>query len=100
MQTIGTKSTATHPMEKILRVLIPAVLIYGGIKLFNYMAPTLITFLSNVWILIGVGVPLVMLVLYVAQNPMFIWMAYKTLCRKITGFFINLSPIAFINTSS
>jgi hypothetical protein len=96
MQTIGTKSGATHPVEKIIRLLIPAGLIFGGIKLFNWLAPTLITFITNIWILIAIGIPLVMLVLYVVQNPTFIWMSYKNLCRAITKWFIKLSPIAFM----
>lgn len=92
----GTSVGKSHPVEKIVRLLIPLTLIWGGIKLFNAFAPTLITFFSNFWVLVGVGVPAIALVLYVAQNPKFLWMGYKTLCNKLTSFFIKLDPLSFM----
>lgn len=97
MQTIGTGDPKPNFMEKIIRLAIPAGLIYGGIKLFNAFAPTLIDFFNNFWHIVIVGAPAVFLILYVLQNPTFLWMGYKTLCRKITSFFIKMDPLSFMD---
>lgn len=86
-----------HWLEKVFRVAIPAGLIWGGIKLFNYIAPTLITAFNNFWMLCLVGVPAIMLILYVISNPMFIWMSYKNLCNKITGLLIKLDFLSYMD---
>jgi hypothetical protein len=44
-----------------------------------------------------VGAPAVFLTLFVLQNPTFLWMGYKTLCRKITSFFIKMDPLSFMD---
>jgi len=99
MQTIGSSGGDPKPnmLEKLIRLAIPAGLIWGGIKLFNAFAPTLIEFFNNFWTLALVGVPAAALVLYVMQNPTFIWMGYKTLCRKLTSFFIKMDPLSFMD---
>jgi low affinity Fe/Cu permease len=97
MQTIGSGEPKPHWMEKIIRLAIPAGLIYGGIKLFNAFAPTLIEFFNNFWHIVLVGAPAVFLTLFVLQNPTFLWMGYKTLCRKITSFFIKMDPLSFMD---
>ena len=97
MQTIGSADPSPKPLEKLIRLAIPAALIYGGIMLFNAFAPTLIEFFNNFWHIVWVGAPAVFLSLYVLQNPTFLWMGYKTLCRKITSFFIKLDPLSFMD---
>jgi hypothetical protein len=97
MQTIGNADPKPNLLEKIFRLAIPAGLIYGGIKLFNAFAPTLIEFLNNFWHIALVGIPAAALVLYVISNPMFIWMGYKTLCRKLTSVFIKMDPLSFMD---
>lgn len=97
MQTIGSGEPKPHWMEKIIRLAIPAGLIFGGIKLFNAFAPTLIEFFNNFWNIVLVGAPAVFLTLFVLQNPTFLWMGYKTLCRKITSFFIRMDPLSFMD---
>ena len=98
MQTIGT-SSADKPgfLEKLIRLAIPAGLIYGGIKLFNAFAPTLISFFDNFWTLLLVGGPAVLLILYAMQNGTFLWMWYKTLCKKLTSWFIKMDPLSFMD---
>lgn len=86
----------TTSAEKVLRIAIPALLIYGGIKVFNMFAPELIEFFSNVWRLVFLGVPFAALFAFVATNPKFIWMQYTTLIRKIVSFFIKLDPLSFM----
>lgn len=99
MQTLGGDSAQKpHPLEKFLRLLILGGLIYGGIKLFNYFAPELITAFQNFWVLVLAGVPAVALILYVVSNPGFIWSSYKNLCRKITSFFIKLDFLSYMDS--
>lgn len=97
MQTIGTGAPKAHWMEKLVRLAIPAGLIYGGIKIFNAFSPTLIEFFDNFWHLVWIGAPAVLLTLYVMQNPTFLWMGYQTICRKITSFFIKMDPLSFMD---
>lgn len=97
MQTLGSSEPAAKPLEKVIRLAIPAAMIYGGIMLFNAFAPTLIEFFNNFWHIVIVGAPAVFLSLYVLQNPSLIWMGYKTLCHKITSFFIKLDPLSFMD---
>lgn len=97
MQTLGSGESKPNLLEKIIRLAIPAGLIYGGIKLFNAFAPTLIEFFDNFWHILWVGAPAVFLMLYVLQNPTLIWMGYKTLCRKITSIFIKMDPLSFMD---
>lgn len=97
MQTLD-KPQKAHWMEKVLRLAIPAALIWGGIKLFNYMAPTIEEFLTNIWVILGLGVPLAMILLYALKNPKFLWMSYTNLCRKVTGFFIKLDFLSYMDS--
>ena len=97
MQTIGSGEPKPHWMEKVIRLAIPAGLIYGGIKLFNAFAPTLIEFFNNFWHVVLIGAPAVLLVMFILQNPTFLWMGYKTLCRKITSAFIKMDPLSFMD---
>lgn len=97
MQTIGSREPKPHWMEKIIRLAIPAALIYGGIKLFNAFSPTLIEFFNNFWHVVLIGAPAVFLSMYVLQNRTFLSMAYKTICRKITSFFIKMDPLSFMD---
>lgn len=97
MQTFN-KAEKPHWAEYIFRFAIPAGLIFGGIKLFNYIAPDIISFFDSFWKIVALGVPAAMLVLYVISNPKFIWMSYKNLCRKVTGFFIKLDFLSYMES--
>ncbi len=98
MQTLSPSSGSQKPtgLEKLIRLAIPAGLIYGAIKLFNAFSPTLIDFFNNFWHIALIGTPAVFLVLFILKNPTFLWMGYKTLCRKITSFFIKLDPLSYM----
>ena len=96
MQTFQNKDGKPVPLEWFMRIAIMGALIFGGIKLFNLVAPTLIEAFKNFWILALVGIPAIALVTYIISNPMVIWMGYKTLCRKLTSFFIKMDPISFM----
>jgi len=94
---MSSSDQKSHWLEKIFRLAIPAGLIWGGIKLFNYMAPTLITAFQNFWVLCAVGIPAVFLIMYVVSNPMLIWMTYKNICHKITGLLIKLDFLSYMD---
>ena len=95
MQTLNIKNDS-HWLSKVFRVAIPAAIIYGGIKVFNMFAPTLIAFFTNMYYLLILGVPLAFLFIYIISNPMLIWMGYKSICDKITGFIIRQDPLSFM----
>ena len=97
MQTFN-KADKPHWAEYLFRFGIPALAIWGGIKLFNWVAPDLINFFQNLWMLALVGIPAVMLFLYVVSNPKFIWMSYKNLCRKLTGFLVKLDFLSYMES--
>lgn len=84
-------------LEKALRLIIPAGLIWGGIKLWNYIAPSVLTAITNIWWLIALGTPLAMLVGYVALNPKVCWMWYLGLCKKVTGWIIKMDPLSIMD---
>jgi hypothetical protein len=95
MQTLSMKNDSSW-LSKVFRIAIPAALIYGGIKLFNAFAPTLIAFFQNIWYCVLLGLPLAFIFIYVISNPKLIWMSYKTLCDKMTGFIIRMDPLSFM----
>ena len=98
MQTLGSASTdKPNLLERLIRLAIPAGLIYGGIKLFNALSPELISFFTNFWVIVGLGLPAVLLTWYALQNGTFLWMVYKTLCKKITSAFIKMDPLSFMD---
>lgn len=92
-----TNKGKTHWLESVFRIVIPAGIIYGVVKLINAFAPILIQAIKNTWILIGLGAPLAFLLLYIVSNPKLIWMGYKSLCKKITSAFIKLDPLSFMD---
>ncbi len=94
-----------HPAEKVVRYLIPIGIIATVVLGFNKIAPTLISFFDNITNLVGsifaaaiVGIPLIFIVLYVLQNPQFIAMTYKNICRKITSFFIKMDFLSYLDS--
>lgn len=82
--------------EKFVRLALLGGLIFGGIKLFNSIAPDIIQLMKNIWWMIGLGVPLAFLTLYVISNPVMVWMQYKRLCRLITSGFIKMDPLSIM----
>lgn len=93
-----------HPAEKYVRWIIPAILVGVGVLFFNKIAATLIHFFDNIASLMGsiaaaglmtlvVGLP----ILYVIQNPAFVATFWKAISKKITGFFVKLDPLSFMD---
>lgn len=97
MQTLGSSAGKPNWLEKLFRIAIPAALIWGGIKLFNAVAPSLLEFFDNLWKVALVGVPTAFILLWIISNPTLIWMSYKTLCRKLSSFIIKMDPLSFMD---
>jgi hypothetical protein len=92
--------------EKIVRYAIPVGLIALGVLTFNKVAPVLISAFDNLTSLIGsmfaaaaVAIPAIFIVLYVAQNPEFIKMTYRNICRKITSAFIKMDFLSYMDST-
>lgn len=96
--TSSSKFNRTHWLENVFRFLIPAGLIYGGMQLFNGIAPTLLLFFDNFWKIAIGSIATLSIVLYVLKNPMFLWMTYKNICRKITSWFVKNDPLSYMES--
>ncbi len=97
----GDKDTLA---EKIVRYAIPLGLIAIGVLTFNKVAPTIIKAFDNLTSLVGsmfaaaaVTIPAIFIILYVAQNPEFIKMTYRNICRKITSVFIKMDFLSYMD---
>ena len=90
----------THPLEWFFRIGILGGLVFLGFKLINYIAPVVEEALKNIWYTAALGIPLVMLVLFIIKNPMFIVYSFNGLCRKITGWIVKLDPISIMESHS
>lgn len=104
MQTFGTGNNDT-PQEKIVRYGIPLGIGVAVVLGFNTIASTLIKFFDNITSMVGsiwaaalVTIPLVLVVLYILQNPEFIAMTYRNICRKITSFFIKMDFLSYLDS--
>ena len=105
MQTLNSGPDKSHWLEKIFRYGIPAGLIFLGAKFFNTIIPTFISLFDNLTSLFGsflaaaaLGIPTVFIVMYLISNPTLVYMTYKNLCRKITGFFIKLDFLSYMDS--
>ncbi len=98
----GDKDTTA---EKIVRYAIPVGLLAVGVLTFNKVAPVVISAFDNLTSLVGsmfaaaaVTIPAIFIILYVAQNPEFIKMTYRNICRKITSFFIKMDFLSYMDS--
>lgn len=101
-----------HGSEKYVRWIIPIGLVGLGVMFFNKIAGFLTTtfnsmtdlftsvigaagsFAAMVVVVLAVGLP----ILYVLQNPAVVSMWWRGICRKITGAFIKLDPLSFMDS--
>lgn len=87
-----------HPLEKVLRFAIVGILGFGAIKLFNWIAPTFITFFTNIYLIAALGLPLLFITMWALSNRGLIWMTYKNICRKITEALIKIDFLSYIDS--
>jgi len=79
---------------KVIKWVIPALLIYAGIKGFNYIAPTLKAAMDNFWYLVATVVPAVILVSAVAMNWTTLNLWWLGWCKKLSSWVIAMDPIS------
>lgn len=84
-------------LEKFMRWL---PLIIGGAVAFwfwgqisSFVVKTLADTMWTIFDLAVIGAVAV----FVISNPSFIWMTYKTICRKITSVFIKMDPLSYMD---
>lgn len=95
MQQLTSSIAKTSKMEKGIALVLLAAVVWGLIKAFNkWVAPELITFIHNMWIIIPSLTLLVFLALYIISNPLVIWGIFTTISSKITRFFVKLDPLS------
>lgn len=87
----------TNGFQKVIAFGLLAAVGYGVVKLLNNVLPSINELLSNIWTLLMYGVPLAIIVLYVASNPMFIWGLFKTLSYKLTAFLVKMDPLSVMD---
>lgn len=90
-------SDKTNGFQKFIAFGLMGAVVWAGIKAFNYMAPTLIELMKNIWWLVGLGTPLALIVLYVVSNPLVIWGFFKTISWKLTSWLINMDSLSVMD---
>lgn len=83
--------------EKAMRWL---PLIAGGIALFWFwgtVSSFVLRTLEDTMLSLFYGGILLAVGLFVWSNPSFLWMSYKTICRKITSYFIKMDPLSYMD---
>jgi len=98
IQTQG-KSFWNRPEGKggmIIAILLGGGVLYGLYKLLPY----LITLVTNIWILIGLAVPLVLLGYILSSKKTWILLDYmfKSFARWVTGLFVQIDPIGILKS--
>lgn len=102
MDTSLSTGTKTSPWEWVVRIALPALTIFAGIYVWNWIAPLIILALKNLITTIILGLvttALLVPVLYAIMNPTVVWMAYTAMCNKFTNWMVGIDPISFMEAS-
>lgn len=83
-----SKVDLTNRNQKLLA----GVLLIGAILFINWVLPSLIFFLKNVWLAIGLLVPLA----FVVYNYPTVWMIFKQLSWNMTKFMVSKDKLGFM----
>lgn len=92
-----TSSSNGTLKEKLVRLAIPALLVFVGVKVWNAFAPSLIQAMENALIAIPLATVLVGGFLYVMANRSLLWMGYKNLCKKLSNAIVKSDPLGFMD---
>lgn len=95
MQTFNSGGK-TPTTEKVIRILFLAGIGYGLLKLWNWIAPTLIQGVNNAWEFTYKVVPLILVGGYIAMNPKLVYMSYLGFCKKITRLIVRMDPLSIM----
>ncbi len=98
MQTLPTSlSDKTTTWQKAVAFGLMGGAAYLLALAINSIAPTLIEAMKNIWMMLFIGTPLVLLTLYVVTNPLVIWGLFKTLSWNLTKFLIKMDPLSVMD---
>lgn len=91
----------TQPWQKVIAGILMAGVVlgilYGSSLIINATFPSITEALKNIWVLLGYGIPLTFLGLYIYQNPWAIWNVFKTISWNITKVFIRMDPLSMMD---
>lgn len=81
---------------KLFKWIVPIALIWGSIKLFNKVAPTLEDFVGHLYFLgITIGLPVLIFSIYL-MNRTTIDMWWLGKCKSVSNFFKSMDPISIM----
>jgi hypothetical protein len=93
----GTGPDNTNLFQKIIAGAMIAGLVYAIAMAVNAYLPTILEAMKNIYYLIFLGTPLVLLTLYIITNPFVIWAFFKTLSWNLTKFLIKMDPLSVMD---
>lgn len=96
MQTLPA-SDKTNGFQKILAFLLLIGVVWGAVKVINPFFADLVELMKNIWWLIGLGTPLVLLTMYIVTNPLVIWGFFKTISWNLTKWLIKMDPLSVMD---
>ncbi len=87
----------TTPVQKGIAILLMAGCVYAIAVVINTFLPTILEAMKNIYYLIFLGTPLVLVTLYVVTNPFMVWAFFKTLSWNLTKFLIKMDPLSVMD---
>ncbi len=87
----------TTPVQKGIAILLIAACVYAIAVVINTYLPTILEAMKNIYLLIFLGTPLVLLTLYIVTNPFMVWAFFKTLSWNLTKFLIKMDPLSVMD---
>jgi hypothetical protein len=87
----------TNGIQKVVAFILLAGLVYGIAMVINAYLPTILEAMKNIYYLIFLGTPLVLLTLYIVFNPFVVWGFFKTLSWNLTKFLIKMDPLSVMD---
>lgn len=98
MQTLSNiKGDKANGFQKILAVILLLGVVWGAVKILTPFLKDLNVFAWEMWKLLLIGTPLVLLVLYIVSNPLLIWGFFKTLSYKLTAWLVKMDPLSVMD---
>lgn len=90
-------SSEPNGFQKILSVGLMGAVAFGGVMLFQAIAPFLIDLFQNIIMLALLGAIIGLPTLYLVFNPLVVWGFFKTLSMKLTAFLIKMDPLSVMD---
>lgn len=99
MQTLNTlKNNTPKTWQGFVGLAIFGLAIWGLIHwVLNPFMEDLAKLLKNTWLVVLLGTPLALIVLYCVTNPVAVWMFFASIGRAITAFFVKIDPLSVMD---